>query len=78
MGTSLVVQWLGLHVFTAVSPGSQGTKITEVTCHNKREIKKKKKSSAKKYVNKQAKSFKSQHPEINSVQFSCSVVSDSL
>ena len=37
---------------------------------SKDKLKKKKKSSAKKYVNKQEKNFKSQHPEISSVQFS--------
>ena len=34
MGTSLVIQWLGLHAFTAQGPGSipgRGTKIPHAT-----------------------------------------------
>ena len=39
LGTSLVVQWLGLHIFTAKGPGSvpgQGTKIPQAMWHGQK------------------------------------------
>ena len=54
LGSSLVVQWLGLHALTAKGPGSipgQGTKIPRaVRCGQKKEKKKKRKNQCLPYV----------------------------
>ena len=42
LGNSLVVQWLGLHAFTAEDPGSipgQGTKIPQAASHGQKKNK---------------------------------------
>ena len=46
LGTSLVVQWLGLGAFTAMAPGSipgRGTKILQAARHGQKKKKKRKK-----------------------------------
>ena len=48
LGTSLVVQWLGLGAFTAMAPGSipgRGTKILQAARHGQKKKKKKKKKT---------------------------------